>query len=54
MPAGIADATNAIGNTALIYATHNGLLEVVELLIRKGANVNAMNHQGPPPNLCCI
>lgn len=37
------------GTTALHWAAHRNDLEIAELLIRAGANVNATNRYGVPP-----
>jgi len=43
------DATDGLGNTALIIACEKGLLEIVNYLIDNGANVNHQNKQGLTP-----
>ena len=43
------DTADGLGNTALILASEKGLLEVVNFLINKGANVNYQNKQGVTP-----
>ena len=40
------DATRHDGNTALMLATKNGHAEIVNILIKAGADVNATNNDG--------
>jgi ankyrin repeat protein len=40
------NAVNCIQETALMWATINGMTNIVKLLIEKGANVNAVNSSG--------
>ena len=40
------NATNNVGETALIWASAQGNLELVKYLVVKGANVNAKNRDG--------
>lgn len=43
---GDANAAEANGTTALVWAVHNGDLELVNQLIKAGARVNQQNHYG--------
>ena len=40
------NATDKLGNTALIYASRMGEINIVSTLIKAGAHVNAMNKNG--------
>jgi ankyrin repeat protein len=44
------DETDNFGHTALFYAASNGQLEVVKLLLEKGAgaDIDGKNHNGTP------
>ncbi len=43
------DATDARGNAPLHLAARDGLRETVELLVRRGANVNTRRKDGATP-----
>ena len=43
------DATDELGNTALINASDRGHLEIVDFLINNGADINYQNKQGQTP-----
>jgi ankyrin repeat protein/Tfp pilus assembly protein PilF len=40
------DATDRVGNTALLYASFNNYTEIVKILLSKGADANIKNRQG--------
>jgi serine/threonine-protein phosphatase 6 regulatory ankyrin repeat subunit B len=42
------NAANELGRTSLYLASKKGHLEVVKLLLEKGANINAANKSGTP------
>ncbi|PMD57091.1 ankyrin, partial [Hyaloscypha bicolor E] len=49
------DATNGEdGNTALHYASENGHLEVVRVLIERGAGIDGRNKRGETPSHLAI
>ena len=43
------DTTDSLGRTPLHWSSMNGKLEVMKILIDKGANVNAPDHEGGTP-----
>lgn len=43
------NVANSIGRTALRYAVHYGLFEIMKTLIEKGANINSQDISGVTP-----
>ena len=47
-------AENSLGNSPLHLAASQGRVKAVQLLLLRGADKNAVNHQGNPPNQVAI